>query len=706
MKNANVNSILLTVFGVLFFVGCAHQPRHHSHAGTSEDGHQWLEEIEGAKALEWVRGHNDKTLMALEKNPLHSRLEAQARRILLAEDRIPVPRYRNGYVYNFWQDKKNVRGLWRRTTLAQYANPQPAWETVLDLDALARAEKENWVWKQADCLAPSYDRCMIALSRGGKDAVVLREFDVRAKRFVGEGEGQGFAVKEAKMDFAWLNRDGLLIATDYGEGSLTLSGYPRILKLWKRGTDLARASTVLEVPREYMGLSVYTFLGIGGSVTLVEGMRTFFEAERYVLDSQHEKLRRYPVPDDAVLKNGTKDKLVFQLRSDWNQGEKVFPAGSLIAVAAAYTGAEPALVEQIFVPDERSAVEDVEVTRDALLVTVMHNVATRVLRFTHDGQAWVSKPLRLPDNGHAAVVSSDPFSDIVLTTFENFLIPPTVFHNGKVLRRLPPRFAARGLKLQQFEAVSSDGTKVPYFIVHNAAMKTDGANPVLMYGYGGFQVPILPGYASIPGKLWLERGGVYVVANIRGGGEFGPKWHQAALKGNRQKAFDDFAAVARDLIARKITNPAKLGIYGGSNGGLLVGASITQHPELFGAAVCKVPLLDMLRFHQLLAGHSWTAEYGDPGNPEDRAAIAKYSPYHHVKSGVRYPKVFFLTSTKDDRVHPGHARKMVARMEELGHPVFYYENIEGGHGAAANLEQKIKMTALEYTYLSQQLGVH
>ncbi|MBI3556550.1 MAG: S9 family peptidase [Deltaproteobacteria bacterium] len=696
--------ILALVFVGVTVTSCAHRSRQGDGSDFSNDPFQWLEQIESPAALKWAQVESEKTLNVLEQGPRYARIESDVRKILLAKDRIPTPIYRGGYVYNFWQDEKSVRGLWRRTTLESYAKKSPRWEVVLDLDKLALAEKENWVWKRSACLPPTYNRCLLHLSRGGKDATVVREFDVTHRQFVKDG----FVLPEAKTDISWIDPETVMVATDLGPDSLTLAGYPRFLKLWKRGTSLVKAPVVFESPKTDDEVGAETLFTVEDVVTLIVRRMNFFESETWVFDPEKLTRAQLPVPPDAFVDGYYRGNLLVRLRQEWKVGPKTFAAGSLVSMGVGEGHSpEPQLV---YAPGERVSIRQVAVTKDSVLIGILDNVKGRILeaRGSVQGQnlRWRVNPLRLGASGMVEVASADSFTDVVMTSHEDFLKPTTLMHGGKVLKQLPSRFNAKGLVSQQFEASSADGTKIPYFVVHDAKYKLDGSNPTMLYGYGGFEIPMTPAYSAVVGKVWLEHGGVYALANIRGGGEFGPRWHQAALKENRQRAYDDFIAVAQDLIARKITSPAKLGIMGGSNGGLLMGAVVTQRPELFGAVVCKVPLLDMLRYHRLLAGHSWVAEYGDPDDPGLRQSILKYSPYQNVKRETRYPDVFFETSTKDDRVHPGHARKMVALMESQGHHVYYFENNEGGHGAAANLEQRIHMTSLDYSYLSRQLGVH
>jgi prolyl oligopeptidase len=654
------------------------------------DPRQWLEEIESPRALEWVKARDEKTLAVLKDDPRFQKVEADARAVVLATDRIPAPELRGRWIYNFWQDPKSVRGVWRRASPEEYRKPSPRWETVLDLDALSKKENENWVWKGADCLQPAQDRCLLTLSRGGKDASVIREFDARDKRFV----PGGFALAEAKSDAAWYDADDLLVGTDFGPGSLTKAGYPRVLKLWKRGTPLSSARTLYEGREEDVSVSPWVARRPDGTVAIIDESLTFFTSRRFVLGADG-ALAEIPLPRSAELRGYFDGRLLFSLRDS----SGTIPAGALIAWPVG-GGA----VETVWTPNETQSLQSVATTKDGLYLSALENVQGVLLRAHRDGSSWSVERLPFPAAASLGLAAADDFSDLLLISEETFLQPTSIVDlSGKTWRRLPARFDAAGLKSEQRWATSADGTRVPYFLVRRANAPFDGTTPTLLYGYGGFEISMDPYYLATVGRVWLSRGGAYALANIRGGGEFGPKWHAAALKENRQRAFDDFEAVAEDLEKTKETSPAKLAIMGGSNGGLLVATALTQRPELYGAVVCEVPLTDMLRFNKLLAGDSWVGEYGSPDVPAEAAALRRYSPYQNVRPGVRYPKTLIYTSTKDDRVHPGHARKFAAALEEAGAPVTYYENVEGGHSAAANLEQRVKRYAIEYTFLLRSL---
>jgi prolyl oligopeptidase len=670
---------------------------------SAQDPYSWLEEVTGEKALSWVRQQNGLSTKELESSPVFEPIRARLLSILDSKERIPYVAKHGEYYYNFWRDEKNPRGLWRRTSLAEFKKPEPTWEIVLDLDNLGTAEKENWVWKGYDVLYPTYDRCLIFLSRGGADAVVVREFDLKSKEFIKDG----FFLPEAKSEVAWRDKDTLYIGTDFGSGSLTSSGYPRVVKEWQRGTPLPEAKTVFEGKTEDVSVSASVDHDHGHTYEFIGRGVTFFTSEEYL--RRGDQWVRIEKPADANV--GTfEDQIVLRLRTEWTVGGKTYPAGALLA-----TGFEKYLqgdrnLEMLFTPAERKSLEATTATKNYLIVNELDNVRNRLYILQRRDERWTRTPLPAPDFGSVGVNGIDPDeSDDYFMTVTDFLTPSS-FYYGKVgqttcekLKSLPTFFDATDLESSQHEAVSKDGTKIPYFQVGRKGTALNGKNPTLLYGYGGFEIPMLPVYNAGVGSAWLERGGIYVLANIRGGGEFGPKWHEAARKENRQRAYDDFIAVAEDLTRRKLTSPDHLGIEGGSNGGLLMGVMLTERPDLFKAVVCQVPLLDMRRFNKLLAGASWMDEYGNPDKPEEWAYIAKYSPYQNVKPDRKYPRVLFTTSTRDDRVHPGHARKMVARMKEQGHDVLYYENIEGGHGGAANNKQSAFMSALAYTFLIKEL---
>jgi len=679
-------------------------------AASTDDPFLWLEDVEGDKALAWVRERDAASQKELTARPEYEPTRREMLELLNAKDRIPYVARRGDAFYNFWQDETHKRGLWRRTTLAEYKKAEPAWETLLDLDALAKDEGENWVWGGAVCHGPAYRHCLLQLSRGGADATVVREFDAVDKRFV---KG-GFSLPEAKSSVDWINADSVYVATDFGPGSLTDSGYPRVIKRWQRGTPLADAVTLFEGRAQDVSVAVSVDRTPGHERTLFIRSLDFYHNETFL--QQGDTLVRLDIPSDASL-SFLRDTLLLQLRSELVAGGQTFASGSLLyADAAGYLSGERKL-RALFTPGPNRSLESFTTTHDHVILNVLDNVASKLEQWHKRGSEFVFSEIKAPFPGtlgvsslHDELLKDDPLANDYLLTYTDFLTPESLYlaragsDRRELLKSRKPQFDARGMRVEQRFASSKDGTRVPYFVVWPPGAKPDAANPTLLYGYGGFEITLNPSYSGALGRAWYRRGGVYVLANIRGGGEFGPAWHQSALKERRQRAFDDFIAVAEDLIANKITSPAHLGIQGGSNGGLLMGVMLTQRPDLFKAIVCQVPLLDMRRYNQLLAGASWMAEYGNPDLPEEWAYISQYSPYQNVKPGQKYPRVLFTTSTRDDRVHPGHARKMVARMLAQGYDPLYYENIEGGHGGAADNEQRAHKLALEYSYLWQQLA--
>lgn len=673
------------------------------------DPYLWLEEVEGERAMEWVKAHNARTFAVLQGDPRYETLHQQALEIVQAQDRIPSPGFtHDGHIDNFWQDAQHVRGLWRRTTLDSYRTATPEWQTILDIDALAAAEGQNWVYKGSTCLQPEERYCLISLSNGGKDAVTLREFDTVERKFV---DG-GITLPESKGGASWIDKDTLLISRDFGPGTLTNSGYPMVVKRMKRGQTPDQAETLFTGQPTDVSVSGYTLRDADGVVkaTLINRSVDFYSSETWHLGDDG-ALTQLQLPAKSDITGLVQGQLLVSLKQDWTAPSgQGFKTGDLIAWPLESWLADQATPAQLVLrPTERQAIEGVNVTRNRLVVALYDNVRGSVRVYTPGQGEWAHTTLDLPQNVSVGVGSASEKDDKVFVSVTGYLNPSSLWladaATGAVdqVKSMPAKFDAADMTVDQHEARSADGTMIPYFVVHKADMPLDGSNPTLLYGYGGFESSLLPGYSATVGKLWLERGGVYVIANTRGGGEFGPRWHEAALQQNRQRAHEDFQAVALDLIARDITSQPKLGIMGGSQGGLFMGAMLTQRPDLINAAVIQVPLFDMLRFHKLLAGASWIGEYGDPDIPEQRAWIEQYSPYQNLRAGQPYPEVFIHTSTKDDRVHPGHARKAAARLEELGYPVLFYENVDGGHAAGANLRETARRLALEYTYLSRRL---
>ena len=676
-------------------------------ANPMNDPHLWLEEVEGEEALDWVRARNAEAEAELAATPQFRQLEADLRAILDSDAKIPGVQKIGDYYYNFWKDAQHERGLWRRTTLEEYRKDNPEWETVLDLDALNAAEGENWVWHGANCLEPEYRRCLVALSRGGADADVTREFDLVEKDWV---EG-GFFREEAKGGMSWIDQDTVYVFTDFGEGSMTESGYPRVVKQLARGQDMDQAITVYEGQADDMYIAGYRDLTPGFVRDFVSRTLAFYNDELYLRQSDG-SLAKVDVPNSAN-KSVFREWLALELREPWTVEGTTYPAGSLIATRFDDFMAGGREFTVLFEPTERSSLAGFSVTRNHVVLNVLEDVKNTLVVLTPGEGEWARRPFGATEGIGTITVSAvdSDHSDAVWVTETGYLTPTTLSiadvstdAPAEPLKSNPAFFDASGHVVEQHFATSKDGTRIPYFLVRPADMPFDGSTPTLLYGYGGFEIPLLPGYSATVGKGWLEKGGAYAVANIRGGGEYGPRWHQAALKANRHKAYEDFAAVAQDLVERGVTVPAKLGAQGGSNGGLLMGNMLTQYPELFGAIVVQVPLLDMQRYHKLLAGASWMAEYGNPDKPEEWEFIRNFSAYHLYDPAKDYPPTLFTTSTRDDRVHPGHARKMMAKMMEGGEDVRYYENIEGGHGGAANNQQAAHMSALAYTFLWDQLG--
>ena len=694
-------SFLALTLILALFTGLAAQQ---TSTPAAPDPFAWLEEVTGTKALDWVKARNAESGKELAEAPGFATLKADLLAILDSKERIPYVSKRGPHFYNFWRDAKNPKGLWRRTTLDEYRKPEPKWEVVIDLDALAKQENENWVWRSASLLKPAYKRALVSLSRGGADATVVREFDMDSRTFVKDG----FVVPEAKSSVVWIDENSLYIGTDFGAGSMTSSGYPRIAKLWKRGTPLTAATTVFEGQASDVAIGAYFDDTTGFERHFVQRAIAFYKSETF-----HRKadgaLVKIDVPEDANV-DARFEWLTVELRSPWSVGGRTYPAGALLAARFDDFMQGTRAFTVLFEPTPQTSLAGYTWTRHHLILNVLDDVKSSLTVLTPATGEWTREPLSgaPPFSTVSASAVEHDQSDEYFLTVSGYLTPSTLLYGRigappETLKQLPAFFDASNLEVGQHFATSKDGTRVPYFQVSPKNLAHDGQRPTLLYGYGGFEVSMTPAYNPSVGRGWLSQGGVYVVANIRGGGEYGPRWHQAAVKQNRPRAYEDFAAVAEDLIKRKVTSPRHLGISGGSNGGLLVGNMFTLYPQLFGAVVCQVPLLDMQRYSKLLAGASWMAEYGDPDKPEEWEYLQTFSPYHNVRQARTYPPVLFTTSTRDDRVHPGHARKMMARMRDMGHDVRYYENIEGGHGGAANNEQAAHMSALAYTFLTAKL---
>ena len=670
---------------------------------AQDDKYLYLEEVDGKKALEFVTNQNKATFDVLIKNKEYQDIYDKTLAIVNATDRIAYPSINGNYIYNFWQDKTNERGIWRRTSKENYNGKNVIWETVLDLDILSKKDNVKWVFKGARGLYPNYDRFLISLSKGGGDAVVVKEFDAKTKTFI----ENGFSMPESKSNASYLDENTLIIGSDFGAGTMTDSGYPRQVKLWSRGTNIKDAKLIYEGDKTDVSVSGYTILDGKNNYLILSKGETFYTSKKLVRVG--EKLIPIDIPDDADISNIMNNQLIVNLKSDWTINKKIYKQGSVIGMnfTSLINGKKEA--QLIFEPTQFSSVEGISSTKNYLIFNVLNNVKSELYRFVFEKGKWNQSKISAPDFGTISVVGTDEFTDDYYFDYQNFLTPTSLyFANAKIsksfiVKSLPSYFDATNFTVNQYKVKSKDGELIPYFVVAAKNIKFDGTNPTLLNAYGGFEVSRVPTYSGATGKVWLEKGGVFVLANIRGGGEFGPKWHQAGLKEKRQNIYNDFHAVAEDLIAKKITSNKHLGIMGGSNGGLLMGVSFTQRPDLYNAVVCQVPLLDMKRYNKLLAGASWMGEYGNPDIPEEWEYISKYSPYQNLKEGTKYPEVFFMTSTRDDRVHPGHARKMAAKMLEIGNKIYYYENTEGGHGGASTNEQRAKFNSLYYMYLLMKL---
>jgi prolyl oligopeptidase len=663
-----------------------------------QDPYLWLEQVEGEEALKWVRGQNQVTQKELEVLPNFEKMRERILTILDSEEKIPyITKYGKWY-YNFWQDKTHVRGIWRRTTLDEYRKDKPTWEGVLDLDQLAKEENENWVWKGAVVLEPDTNRCLVYLSRGGSDANVIREFDLLQKQFIKDG----FYLSESKGQAVYRTRDSLFVQRDFGEGSLTTSGYPRIVKLWQRGAALTEAKTIFEGEPSDVWIGGFLSRTRGLSYDFITQAKTFYTRHEFLI--QNDELVKLETPEDAETRM-VGEWLMLSLKSPYKVASKMYPTGALLAIRLADFLQGSRNFYTLFEPAERKVLEGYTETKNFVVLNVSDNLERKLYTLKFENGQWHESLLESLLKGSINLWSEDDeTSDNFFLEGSDYLTPSSFYYVNpekfEQLKQAPAWYDSSKFVAEKFEATSKDGVKVPYFVVRREDTKLGGNNPTLLYGYGGFEISLGPFYQD---AVWLDNGGIYVDAILRGGGEFGPDWHWAATKENKQRTFDDFIAIAEDLVAKGVTSPQHLGIMGGSNGGLLMGAMLTQRPDLFKAIVCEVPLLDMYRYNQLLAGASWMAEYGDPNKAEEWEYIQKYSPYHSVRPGTKYPRVLFTTSTKDDRVHPGHARKMTALLKDLGYDVLLYENMEGGHAGAANNAQTAYRQALSYAFLFREL---
>jgi prolyl oligopeptidase len=663
------------------------------------DPYLWLEDVESEEALAWVRAQNEVTRAALCDEAFEAD-RAVIHDISTRPTNIPFITRRGAHVYNFWQDKEHVRGLWRRTTLDDYRRPEPQWETVLDVDALAAEEGEDWVWKGCVTYEPEHRLGLVSLSRGGADAVVVREFDLHAKRFI----ENGFYLPEAKGGAAWIDADALLVSTTLGENAATTSGYARKVRFWRRGRPFAEAPVEFEGEIGDVWVSGHVDREPGYERVFYRRQITFEEGESFLRADDGSRLR-IDVPLDAAF-DVERDWLIIKLKSDWALETRSYPADALLAIGFSAFLAGERRFTVLFEPAPRRTLTSFWWSRTRLVMTVLDNLASRILIATPDAETWWTEALSgLPEETDVNAWPLDAGqldrSDDFLVSISSYLEPTrlalaTPGAAIDILKEAPAAFDAVGLAVTRHEADSSDGEPIPYFQI--GPKEPGGPRPTVLYGYGGFSVSLTPGYLGAIGKVWLERGGVWVVANIRGGGEFGASWHKAGMREGKRLSHDDFAAIAGDLAERGVTTPQQLAAYGGSNGGLLVGNMLTRYPDRFGAIWCTVPLLDMRRYTRLLAGPSWIAEYGDPDEAEDWAFMEAFSAYHNLQAGRSYPPTLFVTSRRDDRVHPGHARKMAAKLIALGQPVYFYEPDDGGHGAA-NKDQEAFLSALGFSFL-------
>jgi prolyl oligopeptidase len=679
---------------------------------TKADPYLWLEDISGPRALSWVEEQNERTFARLKSLPDYKALHHDALSVLDAKSRIPEIHQMAGYLYNLWKDSDHPRGLYRRALVEGFRRAEPPWQTVLDVDALAQAERKGWAFDGMTALPPEYRFALVRLSPGGGDAFETREFDATTLSFV----SKGFSLPAAKSDVSWIDADHLFVGTDFGPGTLTRSGYPRSVRIWKRGTPLSEASLVYEGPETSVRAAGRRIRTARGDIDIVTDELTFWKAKQFQL--VRGTLEWLDIPETAVIAGGYDGRLLLRLRDDWLRGPIKYQAGSvLLADPAALRGAgEREGLRVLFQPATNEVLQGVAPMPQGIFLTLLDDVRGRLYRYEVSSGTVRRQLIPFPDNGSLHVTSTSDETGDVFVKYESFLEPPTLYQLSPgawepvAVKRQEPTFDGSRFQTHQYWVTSADGTRVPYFVVGPGDMRFDGQNPVWMFSYGGFEISLTPSYSGsyedlhgAYGKLWLERGGVFVLANIRGGDEFGPAWHNQSLRENHVKCFEDFEAVARDLVERKITSPRHLGIEGRSNGGLLVASTMLRHPELYGAVVCGNPLIDMKRYSQLLAGASWVAEYGDPDLAEDWPFLEKYSPYQNLQPGRTLPPVFVYSSTLDDRVHPGHARKLVARMESLRYDVCYFENTEGGHHGSVTHEQLATRLALSYAFLWQHL---
>ncbi len=677
-------------------------------ADEATDPYLWLEDIESERSLEWARKHNAATFEQLRDHPLFDGLYSDAFAILTSDDRLPEGEIIGSDFHSFWQDRDHVRGIWRKTSIDALIAGDPQWQVLLDVDELAEKEGKNWVYKGIDCAGGQSDRCLVELSIGGKDESVYREFSLSKRAFV----ETGFFVPEAKSYVDWLDEDTLLVATDWGDGSLTNSGYPREVRQWSRGTPLLKSSFLYRIDVADTLVAPQVFESAGAKHAFLVHFLADWNDTLYIPVSEGKARDRAGLPLRVNLEGVIGSHAILNLEQDWTHAGTQYRRGDIVALSLAGDTSE-----LVFSPSETQAVTTIEIGQSGVYIELLENVIGMIKRLRRTDNGWRSETFDLPQGGVALLAATSSGRDDLLVSFESAVKPTALYHvsaDNEIIEiaSIPALYDATDVVMRQAFATSSDGVQVPYFLIGRDDVLRRGDAPTILYGYGGFLDPILPVYYEDParpqhgalaGRLWISRGGVLALANLRGGGEYGPRWHQAALRENRQRVYDDYFAIAEHLIETGVTSPDRLGALGRSNGGLLLGVALTQRPDLFAAMDIGVPLLDMRRYSKLLAGASWMGEYGNPDEPDDWAFISKYSPYQNLVAGRPYPTVFFYTSTKDDRVHPGHARKMAAKLDDMGYDFFYYENMEGGHGGTANQDQLAMRTALEYAYFVRML---
>jgi prolyl oligopeptidase len=673
------------------------------------DKYRWLEDVTGDRSMAWVKAENERSAKVLENDPRFEKFEADALKVLESPDRLATPQINGDDVYNVWQDAQHIRGILRHTSLADYLTAQPHWQTLIDYDALGKKDNQKWVQQGRSCLYPGNEFCLVGLSAGGEDASTMREFNLKTGQFVQDG----FVLPRSKQSVSWVDKNSLLVARDWGHGTMTKSGYPFVVKLWKRGQPLDSAKEVYRgAETDFIVVSQTLHDSEGHHAAIIQRGLNFFDWEFSLLTSHGPK--RIGLPAKSEINDLVQGQIIATLNEDWTpEGQDTkFVQGSIIALDLKSVEKDPLHLKPaiVFAPTAKEFAQSEDSTRDHLLLTTLDNVQGRAYVYTRNSEGlWTRQKLPVPDNQTVSIVTTNWSDNQFFLSLTGFLTPSSLLLGDagtstlKETKTLPPQFDSSRDMVEQLEAVSKDGTRVPYFVVRRKDTKYDGTNPTLLTAYGGFQASSTPSYSPVTGRLWLERGGVFVLANIRGGGEFGPAWHEAGLKTHRQRIYDDFAAVGQDLVTRRITSPRRLGIMGGSNGGLLMGVEMTQHPEMWNAIVIDVPLLDMLGFEHIAAGASWVGEYGSVSVPEERAFLASISPYNQLKPDENYPEPLIFTTTKDDRVGPVHARKFAAKMEEFKKPFFYDEIIEGGHSAGADLKERAQTSAVQFTYLTRKL---